>query len=233
MSHQVVDTPFGKFQIHPQDLIGRTTAAGNLWDGHCLIPVAQDYGELGTRGVTILDVGANIGTWTVWLAMKEAWRVVAIEAHREIYQMLLANLDLNKDVCRERVIPLWVAAWDKPCWMKQQRTDHLETDGNIGSHYVLEDPAGTVHGQPLDAYAFLFGERVSLIKLDIEGAELPALRGLATTIAKDHPTILYEWFPETLRYQPEGSPQGLLESWGYTVRPWPTLPNNFLATWGR
>lgn len=235
MSAEVVETPFGKFLIHPQDLIGQTTKAGTLWDGHCLAPIALEHGRIGKEGVTILDVGANIGTFSVWLARAGAWRVIAVEAHPEIMLMLKANLDLNKKFVLEHVIPLELAAYSHHCRLTQGRLDPLEGDGNIGAHYVVEGEYGVpVLGQPLDDYQHLFGQRVSLIKLDIEGSEYRALLGLRQTIERDHPVIVFEWFEDrtVLTYTPPGTYAEIVQflaDYGYTVHPWPTLPSNYLA----
>lgn len=40
-------------------------------------------------------------------------------------------------------------------------------------------------------------ERVSFIKLDVEGAELQAIRGATRTLTRDHPTIVFEAFDIT------------------------------------
>ena len=55
---------------------------------------------MGTEeGHTVIDVGANIGAFTIPLA-RRARRVIAIEPQRLVFQMLCANLALN-GICNE------------------------------------------------------------------------------------------------------------------------------------
>lgn len=235
MGAEVVATPFGKFQVWPQDLIGSTTKAGTLWDGGMLQPVAREYGHLGEPFTTILDVGANIGTFSVWLASRGAWRVVAVEPHPQIMLMLKANLDLNQATCGEVVIPLEIAAWSKETCVRQGRADPLPTDGNIGSHYVVETPAGDIPAAPLDSYRWLYGDRVSLVKIDVEGSEWPVLQGLEQTLTRDHPAVVFECLPPEATYQKEGAKVSTIAHWfagrRYQVWEWPSLPHNYLARW--
>jgi FkbM family methyltransferase len=229
---EVVTTPFGKFQIYPRDIIGSTTKAGTLWDGGVLQPIAFEYAGFGEVGTTILDLGANIGTFSVWCARQGAWRVIAVEAHPGVMLMLKASLDLNAEIATSHVIPIEVAAYHKVCQMRQGRTDRLETDGNIGSHYVLEDPQGPVRGVPIDAFRWLMGQRVSLIKVDVEGCDLRALQGLRLTITDDQPVIVFEWLPTALLYPLDhvwADVEGFFAELGYQIHEWPNLPSNFLA----
>lgn len=222
MSAEVTQTPFGKFLVHPQDIIGSTTKAGSLWDGGCLEPVAKEYARLGEEGTTIIDLGANIGTFSLWCAFHDAWRVIAVEPHPEIMLMLKANIDLNR--AHGTVVPIEVAAWDERAWLRQGRTVPLEKDGNSGGNFVVPDPAGNVGGIPMDDLAWLFGTSVSLIKCDVEGSEIHALEGLKHTIRGHHPAIIAECsadnFPVLVT-----SFLGL----GYGWHEWPSLPGNYLG----
>jgi hypothetical protein len=53
----------------------------------------------------------------------------------------------------------------------------------------------------LDSLTSRFGERVALVKLDIEGAEAKALRGASTLIARSAPLFLIEVEPDHLARQ--------------------------------
>jgi FkbM family methyltransferase len=232
---EVVDTPFGKFLIDPQDIIGSTLKAGTLWDGPGFLqPLADEYGELGTRGVTILDIGANIGSFSVWLARHGAWRVIAVEPIPETMRYLKANLDLNKDVCADRVIPLEVAAYSRDIPLFAPPLDR----GNIGGTAVnptTETLGGSrVQGHCLDHWSHLFGDRVSLIKVDAQGCDLAALMGLEATITRHHPAIVFEWEAGLAQAHGHILAQAVayLARLGYFVHTWPCYANNYLAVWG-
>jgi FkbM family methyltransferase len=230
MPDEVIQTPFGKFLIDPADLIGSTLKAGTLWDGPGFLqPIALEYGALGEVGMTILDIGANQGAFSVWLASRGAWRVIAVEPVPSTMQRLKANLDLNREVTADSVIPLAVAAYDRQTTLALA----LPVDpGNSGAAALIPDALGTIPAYPLDQFSRLFGKRVSLIKVDTQGCDGKALLGLALTIIRDEPAIVFEWEPEMAKAHNqtlEGLIRWLTKDLNYTVEPWPTHATNFLA----
>lgn len=231
MSDEVVETPFGKFLVNPQDCIGSTTKAGTLWDGPGFLqPIALEYGRLGEVGATILDVGANLGTFSVWLAKHEAWRVIAAEPVPETLRYLKANLDLNREPCADRVIPLELAAYNR---VSRMRLATAFDANNLGGMALVPDIAGPILAAPLDAYAYLFGRFVSLIKIDAQGCDFAVLQGLDHTISQQDPApvIVFEW--EADLAAAHGHTFEQVRTWlqdrDYTVWPWPSQPNNYLA----
>lgn len=240
MGDEVVDTRYGKFLINPNDCVGTTLKAGTLWDGPgFLMPIACEYGHLGEEGWTILDVGANIGSWTVWLARENAWRVVAVEPIPQTLLYLKANLDLNQPWTAPRVILLEVAAYDHRCRM--QIAGSFNPD-NLGATALVPSLAGPIQAAPLDDYVHVFGPKVGLIKIDTQGSDGKVLHGLQWTLAHYRPVVVFEWEAElavrhtdagTLKdYEKAEDLQDLirwLKGQRYTVDPWPAQPNNYLA----
>jgi len=220
---RVCETPFGKFQIQPGDGISDTTATGVLWDGAGFLqPIFREHYRPGT---TVIDIGANIGTFSIWAAHSGAWRVIAVEPIPQTMLMLKASLALNR-FCDDVVIPLEVAAWDKVTRLAIEKFDPL----NLGASAVgpvdiagTEIPVSWIDARPLDEFRFLFGAQVSLIKCDAQGSDLKALLGLHKTIAQDHPVIVFEWEQDPADIKP------IMLELGYAWRPWPTHPNNFIA----
>lgn len=229
MPDEVVQTPFGKFLVNDQDVIESTLKAGTLWDGPGFLqPISIEHGRLREVGTTILDVGANVGAFSVWLASRGAWRVVAVEAVPQTFQRMLANLDLNRDVTADRVIPLNVAAYSRVAGLALGAP---YDPTNVGGTTLILDPDGTIMGKPLDLYHYLFGTRVSLIKLDIQGCELAALQGLERTIDRDRPTIVLEWEVElATRHSHTLAALGqFLQALNYTLYPWPNRSSDYIA----
>jgi FkbM family methyltransferase len=232
MSDEVVQTPFGKFLIDPADIIGSTTKAGTLWDGPGFLQlIAEEYGRLGEVGTTILDVGANQGTFSIYLASKGAWRVIAVEAVPQTMQRLKANLDLNKAVTAACVLPIEGAAFDGP---GRLAIAHY-TATNTGSTALRPAEAGQVGGlvytHRLDDFRWAFGQRVSLIKLDVQGCELRALEGLTETLSTWRPAVVFEWEPDlALRHGDRWTDvQDFFLRHRYTIHAWPSQSDNFLA----
>lgn len=246
MADEVVTTPFGKFLITRGDLIGETTRAGTLWDGPGFLQViAKEHGRLGEPGVTILDIGANQGAFSIWLAQHGAWRVVAVEPVPHVMQRLKANLDLNRKVTAGVVIPIEVAGYHREARLALGAFD----PGNWGGTAVYPDGQTsvdvegrewhavadkTVEAVPLDYYQFLWSgtlSRVTLIKIDAQGCDGCVLLGLGATIRAHHPAIVFEWDADLAK--PHGftlkDAQLWLESNGYETHEWPSQPNNYLA----
>lgn len=67
-----------------------STHTAHLYE-HNLLPRLK---ELAKENVLFVDVGANIGLWTVFVASK-GFRTVSIEAQPTNFQYLLSNIDLN------------------------------------------------------------------------------------------------------------------------------------------
>lgn len=231
MPDEVISTPFGKFLIDPADIIGSTLKAGTLWDGPGFLqPIAVEFGRLGEVGTTILDVGANLGSFAVWLASRGAWRVIAVEPVPETLRYLKANLDLNQSVCGDHVIPLEIAAYDRPCQMKLAAPIDR---GNLGGTALVKDPTGSIQATPLDMWQHVCGQKVSLIKIDAQGCDGRVLYGLEQLLQRDKPAIVFEWEAD-LAYVHGLSLEAVmrwLETRHYAVAPWPCYANNYLAVW--
>ena len=133
-------------------------------------------------GDTFIDLGANVGYDTLLASRKvgSGGRVVAIEAASHIFAQLQINLDLNRTA---NVRPVHVAVSNAPGELvlyggdagNQGRTSSLAREGLT--------PLETVPMLPLDA-VLTAEERagVRLIKMDIEGGELPVLQRLVETL---------------------------------------------------
>jgi FkbM family methyltransferase len=177
-------------------------------------------------GESAVDIGANHGMWTLALSrvVGEDGRVFSFEPVPFTFGVLkivarrggLANVTLINKGCSDRVATM-------------RMTVPLQRSGSsddLQAHLAERRPADTGEAQSsvevscemttLDA-VLDEAEAVSLIKLDIEGAELLALRGAAATIARRRPAIVCEVDADFL----EGfgqKPQDVVDflgQWGY------------------
>ncbi len=236
MPDEVVSTPFGKFLVNPAECIGATVKAGTVWDGPGFLQViAREHGRLGEVGTTILDVGAHLGDWTIWLIGQGAWRVVAVEPAPVMVDYLKANLDLNKAICADRVILIPVAAYDRRTMLHWTVPYSPQDSGGAALTPVNPTPEAeggdVVQAAPLDDYADLFGQRVSLIKVDAQGADFAALLGLAQTVERHRPVIVFEWEAELAKAHGHTLADCLawLAERDYRLIEWPSHLNNYLA----
>ena len=155
--------------------------------------------SLTTPGMTVVDVGANIGAITVPWARK-AKQVWAFEPQGEIFNVLVKNLVMN-GLYNVRAHPWGLNSLKRR--MGVGPYDMEMNDANTGAvplrgFWMNENEM--VWTYPLDD---IVKERVDIIKIDVEGMELEVLKGAARTIQRDWP-ILYlennERSPELIQY---------------------------------
>lgn len=159
-------------------------------------PLVSDFAgvEFGPGSVA-LDVGANIGAVTCWLSRRigTAGRVVAFEPDPDNLAILRQNLALN-DV--ERIDLVERGAWSEAGELEFHagggytssfcRTSYVERRPE--RFHTTRIPVTTIDAEVVA----LRLPRVDLIKMDIEGAEGPALQGAADTLRRWRPVVIAE-----------------------------------------
>lgn len=132
---------------------------------------------------TVLDVGANIGIYTL-LASKRGARVFAVEADPANANVLRLNVERN--CLAERVEIHQMAATDRPKLL----TLHRNPFNSGGSSVYGQGEGVATRGLTIDSLGL---PPIDICKMDIEGSELPALRGMAETIRRSpHMKLLME-----------------------------------------
>ena len=150
--------------------------------------LAPVFDRLLPAGGVFVDVGAHVGRWALRMARK-ASRVYAVEANPDTAAVLRAHIELNGIT---NVTVIEAAAWDRDDMLS---LDDPNRQVSGGSTRVAEDAAGTVEACRLDDMLSSVKPdviKVDLIKLDVEGADLRALRGMAGTLARFRPRMLIE-----------------------------------------
>jgi FkbM family methyltransferase len=145
-----------------------------------------------TPGSLVLDVGASLGLWTVPLAQvaRDAGASLwAFEPHPSNLPWLHRNIELND--LAVTVHP--IALGDVRGELRMSPTDSMADRGGnaavaLGEH---DDRSVRVPVRRLDDLPR--SKRVSMVKLDVEGFELNALRGAAALLDSDRPVIFGEF----------------------------------------
>lgn len=189
---RLVQTCQGPFHVWSQDQVGHVIGDGTtFWDWQ-LRPAIDAAAARQPEGWAI-DLGAAFGWFTVYLAERFA-HVLAVEASPETFQILQQNL---RDHALSNVQAINWVAYD----VRQDFT--LVSDAMIGwpIHPLDEEPNASsiafwptdrgIHGGPLDP--FVLPWPVALIKVDVQGCDLRAMKGLTQTIDRCRPTILFEY----------------------------------------
>ena len=159
-------------------------------------------------GDTVWDIGANVGYYTV-LAAKIAGakgKIIAFEPDEENAKLLKENLELNK--CQNVVVR------PEAVFETNGRIGFNLEKNNKGDSSVAKDDAGKISVPCVTIDSFFSSERElspSVIKMDIEGAEIQALRGGTKTLLSLKKIKLFiEYNPASLK-KLGNNPESLLE----------------------
>ncbi len=180
--YHLVQTPHGKWWI----------PAGN--DFVLPFNLAEQAREIyGTgeyavqRGDVALDCGANVGVWTRTALDHGARLVVGFEPAPENIESYRRNF--APEIAAGRVVLVPKGVWDKEDVLLLRRD---ATNSAADSFVMLKDGSKGVQA-PLTTIDRVVAElkldRVDYIKMDIEGAEVRALKGAHDTIARFHPRL--------------------------------------------
>ena len=159
--------------------------------------ITQIYSQELQAGDVFLDIGANIGhhTWRMAESVGETGKGFAVEPVPDFRERLNRVLAIKK-VNWVEVLPLAVSDIcsnkkfyyrpDFPGWSSLLEEHHHPED-QLKNHIALDvkvTTLDTLFGETMEALKF--------IKLDIEGSELPALRGGRGIIQTFKPVIVLE-----------------------------------------
>jgi FkbM family methyltransferase len=172
-----------------------TNAASDVWAKAA--PISHDLRfqlNFLAAGDVFVDAGANIGLHTLAAArvVGESGHVYAFEAHPRTFAYLQENVRLNNAA---NVNAFGCALGDHQAEVGM--TDLIHTDDQ---NFVLLDGSGV--RVPLRRLDDLIPEGVSpaLLKVDVEGFELPVLRGAATVLGSTECVQVEVWDRMSLRY---------------------------------
>jgi len=148
----------------------RTSAAMALYANPPDLPEMLAWRRALRDGGLFIDVGANVGTYTIWAAELGA-DVIALEPADDTFALLRENIDLNG----YRVTALRAAAGDR-CGTARF-TAGLDAGNSL-------DPAGPVEARLVTVDSLIGDRYVTGMKVDVEGFEIDVLRGCARAMAE-------------------------------------------------
>jgi len=188
--------------------------AGHMLLPYCIGKYEREFTHLFLQylhwlrpGECVVDLGANVG----YYAIMAAWHlrhsrgsvVYAFEPNPLAFDYLQRNKELND---LSNLIPIQQAVGDKSGTMVLYINPGGITFGSLRPYLSHLTNSCEVQVTTLDEFLAQYPEsKVGLMKIDIEGAELLALRGAQRTIERDKPVIFYE----------ENEPA--YQAFGYTV----------------
>ena len=168
----------------PEDCIQQCMVRGrDYWDTGALYIIDRYLKE----GAVILDIGANIGSHSVfWALERNAKKIYSFEPLKGTYEILLKNIELNE--LENVIFPFNVGLSDEESFAKVKTFDAR----NIGSTSFAKSKTGNFKLVTLDSMDIK--EKIDLIKIDVEGHEVEVLMGGLKTISKNKPVIVIESF---------------------------------------
>ena len=197
---------------------GVTTHHMNKWTAHAKERLKEACRYLKGNRLAI-QAGGNLGIWPVMLVEDfDFSRVITVEPDPDNYECLCRNV---------RFYPnhIFAVSWALGDGFKPSKVPwEKDPKGRPGWHRVATNGAkgasamvGMVTVDSISKH--LVDRPVDLLALDIEGMELPALKGAAGVIHRDHPVIIVEDLARSKhknyrrRASAYGTPPGELQAW--------------------
>jgi len=167
----------------------------------------------------IIDIGGNIGWYSLVLSYKNKPLVLAFEPDTFNFSLLKNNVALNK---KDNIRVINMAVSDSPGKM----TLYLYKKYNLGRHSFIRqrNSIGTAEVETIQLDGFLKEQgladrKIKLIKIDIEGYEFAAMSGAKQSLA--HTDFLMTEFSPGMMKKISQNPMdyiNLIKSFGFT--PW-------------
>ena len=156
----------------------------------------EEFKKIIKPGMTVIDIGAHVGYFTRLFSRLVGKRgvVIAFEADINNYNLLNKNTHLKSNVKNYHV-----AVADK-----NGTVDFFKTVDKTGSHSLVASETRpdkiTVSAQTLDDFlAEKAISQVDIIKMDIEGGEPLALKGMTDTLSNNkNIKMIMEFSPENI-----------------------------------
>lgn len=162
--------------------------------------VFRDYEPLTKRtflqgikpGMTVVDVGAHIGYFTLLAArlVGPEGRVHAVEPGPDSLDILSINVSSNK-FQNVQIHPVAAGSYSR-------RREFRLTKSSDSCGFYPHPNSATIQTVDVDQRTVdeIVGGQVDAIKIDVEGAELEVLEGMAEILRRNAPLLLWaEWFP--------------------------------------
>lgn len=201
----LIHAKYGRMCMNRNDeYITRNIMAYGSWCDHEIVYMRSilDIGD------TVLEIGANMGSHTLALAkhVGNEGKVIAIEAQRLMFQSVCANIAMNS---LQNVHAYNIAIGEQEGILKVSELDP-QMNQNFGGYRPKENTGETeVALRTVDSLKI---DKCKLIKMDIEGMELEALKGAKETLSRLQPVLFFESHGEEVK-----SIADFLKDFGYTI----------------
>lgn len=166
------------------DRLASIVAGHGIWERHVSLALARYLGA----GDTMVDVGANVGYFSVLAsrAVGSEGRVIAVEPHPRLRQVLIGNLALNR--CGNVTVDgRGLGARPGKAAVVASPADSGDTRLDLG--------AGPVAVTTLDTVCRELDARPGIVKIDVQGMEADVIAGAAGLLSDRGPGLFFELSP--------------------------------------
>lgn len=171
-----------------------------FWTGYYNRRMVVLFDRMLKPGMTVIDVGANIGEISITAAKRvgRCGRVIAFEPIDAIADQLQANVTRNQlnQVTVERTGLSETPADNVPVYASCGQGDPDDENSGLGSLFGGAENVPELQRISITTLDIWLMEhpldRIDLIKIDIEGAELPCLKGAECTLRQFRPVLIVE-----------------------------------------
>ncbi|MGI6152816.1 MAG: FkbM family methyltransferase, partial [Christensenellaceae bacterium] len=192
----VVDTGAMQLGVPAEDW---KTAALLAKYGHLEIGTEKFIQRFVKKGMTVVDIGANLGVMSILMAQNigDSGKLYSFEPSPKVFEIMQNNLALNGFEGAENIVLLNKAVADRE---GEIRFREYETSGHSSIYDMDEKVVNMTKVKMTDLDSVLAGQAADLIKIDVEGAEPLVLKGMQKTI-KNSPNlhIIMEFAPSILK----------------------------------
>jgi FkbM family methyltransferase len=159
-------------EADPTECIG-----GNLFFGSHVYDLKERriLQSILSKESVFLDIGANIGAYSLWASkfLNNKAHIIAIEADPVTFNLLNNNLNLNNIDCKITLINEGVSDCIDQLQFYRNKTSNL--GGNSFINFPNTEAALLLNVSPLYNLINQITTKIDVIKIDIEGFELPVL----------------------------------------------------------
>jgi FkbM family methyltransferase len=169
-----------RFKVRPFDGMGRMLCYFGL-EADQMFSFMNEYLK---PGMVVVDVGANIGTHSIYSArlIGEGGKVVAIEAHPETVEILRENINLN-NVTNVGVL--------ETCVSEQAGTVLFNVNRNSAKSSIVYTGASTISVSAQRIADLVPQElQIDFLKVDVEGADYFVLLGGRKIFEQRPPSVV-------------------------------------------
>lgn len=170
------------------DYISRKVAVDGVYELDELNALKEIFGDY-VKDKCIIDVGANVGNHTLFFS-KMAKLVFSFEPNEIVFQLLGVNTRNHKNI----------KIFNIGCSDKKETLTAYINEKNWGAGRIIDSNPPKFDNmiklkfnvQPLDSVTALKDCEIGLIKVDVEGHELLAFKGMRGILEKYKPIIVFE-----------------------------------------